>query len=151
MGFLKVPPNLEHYEAAQEKTNRERKELFAKQSEEIQQNQRVVEECVSTLEKQNLPFILVVNPGGYNFDKAATEPTPFGFWQYHKFYGTEELYSEKANESVVMCKKAAVHPLLSLLSYAAPGYKVVVYDLDNNAVLVAADGQSYIIPKKENE
>lgn len=111
----------------------------------------MIEKIVSQLEEANLPFILLVNPSGYTFDENATEPTPNGFWQYHKFHGEFPPYSEGANKNVLACKKNGQASLLSFASFVFPNYKVVVFDENDKATHISFNGKIGIIPQQENE
>ncbi len=87
----KNPTNEEYFEAVQEETNKNRRALIETLTGENKENFLMVEECVSRLEKSNIPFAMWVNPFGHDFDNKSGH----WFWQYNKMHGKNSLFSEQ--------------------------------------------------------
>lgn len=104
------------YKELQEKTNKERLELIKTFSPEVQERSSKIEEFVGWMDKEDLPFIFIVNYHGFLFDRTKK----IGFIQYNKFHKQNDLYSEESLINRNKCYCGIIDSALAVLSTLAP-------------------------------
>lgn len=129
------------YDALQKAVNSEREALIKTLPLKVRRNFQAIEKIVVSLEKRNLPFFLLANPAGYEFDEDPKSPTGRAFWRYQKFHGDNLPHSPEGMKLHSTCHQFLVSQLLGYISVVMPDCGVAVTDKDGKPLWVVKPKQ----------
>lgn len=144
--ILSNPVNEEYFEAIQEKNDAERNKFINSLSLEDKSRFLNMERLVGEMDKLDVPFMLFINPFGYNFKVEGG-----GFWRYQRFHphaiagGSRESLASQS-----LCIQYLFPTVLNFLTLLFEDVSAYIYN-KGVAWFGSRKGQSFNPPSNNNK